>query len=227
MIEQPDAQQFIPINAPEVLATPIEECGEAVIDVKKFGELELERTIRNRDPGDPSTYFLLRDSVIKKLVEASKKLPPGIKLFIKEGLRTLDRQLQIFSAYANELCDKHSEWDEERIYNEACKYASPPRENAPHSTGGAVDLTLIDASGKELDMGTEVNETPEESENRCFTNTPNISEVAKQNRKLLIDLMTEAGFVNYSTEWWHWSYGDQYWAHQKKQPHAIYGSVKS
>ena len=33
------------------------------------------------------------------------------------------------------------------------------------------------------------------------------------------------GFVNYPTEYWHWSYGDRYWAYQKGQPAAIYGFI--
>lgn len=41
-----------------------------------------------------------------------------------------------------------------------------------------------------------------------------------------IDAMTTVGFVNYPTEWWHWSYGDKYWAFMKSEPHAIYKSVE-
>lgn len=38
--------------------------------------------------------------------------------------------------------------------------------------------------------------------------------------------MTAAGFVNYPSEWWHWSYGDRYWAVCEKQPHALFGPVE-
>ncbi len=34
-----------------------------------------------------------------------------------------------------------------------------------------------------------------------------------------------AGLVNYPTEWWHWSYGDRYWAMATGAPGAIYGSA--
>jgi len=34
-----------------------------------------------------------------------------------------------------------------------------------------------------------------------------------------------AGLVNYPTEWWHWSYGDRYWAMATGAPAAIYGPV--
>jgi D-alanyl-D-alanine dipeptidase len=36
--------------------------------------------------------------------------------------------------------------------------------------------------------------------------------------------MTEAGFVNYPLEWWHWSYGDKYWARVSAAT-AVYGDV--
>ncbi len=38
------------------------------------------------------------------------------------------------------------------------------------------------------------------------------------------DALNVVGFVNYPTEYWHWSYGDRYWAYVKQQPFAIYGS---
>ena len=34
-----------------------------------------------------------------------------------------------------------------------------------------------------------------------------------------------AGLVNYPTEWWHWSYGDRYWALMTGARAALYGPV--
>lgn len=34
--------------------------------------------------------------------------------------------------------------------------------------------------------------------------------------------MTTAGFISYPTEWWHYSYGDRYWARATKHPLALY-----
>ncbi|WP_281286552.1 M15 family metallopeptidase [Herbidospora galbida] len=39
--------------------------------------------------------------------------------------------------------------------------------------------------------------------------------------------LTEAGLVNYPTEWWHWSYGDRYWAHVTGAGTARYGSARN
>jgi D-alanyl-D-alanine dipeptidase len=102
------------------------------------------------------------------------------------------------------------------------RYVSPP-EIAPHSAGAAVDLTLADEDGRELDLGTPVNATPEESAGACCTRAVNISEEARSHRDILGAALTAAGLVNYPTEWWHWSYGDRYWALGTGAAAACYG----
>lgn len=69
---------------------------------------------------------------------------------------------------------------------------SPP-DIAPHSAGAAVDLTLADADGRELDLGTRMNADPEESEGACYTEAADISTEARANRKLLGSVLTAAG----------------------------------
>ena len=44
-------------------------------------------------------------------------------------------------------------------------------------------------------------------------------------RKALANAFESAGLVNYPTEWWHWSYGDRYWALATGAEHAVYGPV--
>lgn len=72
-----------------------------------------------------------------------------------------------------------------------------------HNRASAVDLTLIDMhSGQELDMGTIFDFFGEES----FTDHPLLSGNQKENRKLLIKSMQEAGFENFPKEWWHFNF---------------------
>ncbi|GAB3977862.1 hypothetical protein GCM10029978_068930 [Actinoallomurus acanthiterrae] len=52
-----------------------------------------------------------------------------------------------------------------------------------------------------------------------------VSSAARANRDLLADVMTAVGFVNYPTEWWHWSFGDRYWAVATGGKSAIYGPI--
>ncbi len=70
-----------------------------------------------------------------------------------------------------------------------------------HSRGAAVDLTLTTLAGEELDMGTEFDFFHE----RSFTKSPLITAAARDQRRLLEDIMARAGFRNYSQEWWHFS----------------------
>ena len=44
-------------------------------------------------------------------------------------------------------------------------------------------------------------------------------------RELLARVLTRHGLVNYPTEWWHWSYGDRYWAFTTGHGTALYGPV--
>ena len=48
---------------------------------------------------------------------------------------------------------------------------------------------------------------------------------ARAHRELLARVLGGAGLVNYPTEWWHWSYGDRYWALMTGAPAALYGLV--
>lgn len=61
----------------------------------------------------------------------------------------------------------------------------------------------------------------------CLTHCSIISEAAQQNRNLLHEIMSNHGFINYPTEWWHFSYGDRYWAYHRNANHAIYGSAEN
>ncbi|GAA2461436.1 hypothetical protein GCM10010433_74610 [Streptomyces pulveraceus] len=110
----------------------------------------------------------------------------------------------------------------ERIRSAASRYVSPP-DIAPHNAGAAVDLTLADAAGHELDLGTRMNADPEESEGACYTRAAHISEEARANRRRLGTALTAVGLVNYPTEWWHWSFGDRYWALVTGEAAALYG----
>lgn len=74
-------------------------------------------------------------------------------------------------------------------------------ERSSHSRGSAVDLTLVNADGSELDMGTIFDFFHE----RSHTNAPAISADHRKNRQLLKSVMEKHGFKNFSQEWWHYS----------------------
>jgi D-alanyl-D-alanine dipeptidase len=79
-------------------------------------------------------------------------------------------------------------------------FLADPRRGSPHSMGVAVDLTLIDADGKELDMGTAFDAFTPLSHHGVL----DISPEAQRNRALLLGIMTSAGWDFFRNEWWHY-----------------------
>lgn len=212
---------FLVISDPKIWAMPVQECHEALVDLKNYDfSISLNRASYY------AGYTKVRESVAKKLIAANKKLPAGMQLHFSEGHRPISLQAQMYIEHYSNLAKDNPTWDEERLRFETVQYIAPPLDVPPHSTGGAIDLTIIDQNGKELDMGGILDETPDKNENRNFTYTKNISDVAKKNRKILIDVLSAEGFVNYPAEWWHWSYGDKYWAYHTQHPHALYNSIE-
>lgn len=204
---------------PAVAAIPVEECGEPLVDVRTAAPALLVAEDRNDPLG---AFALLRESVLQRLLAAQESLPDGLRLQFVEGYRPPGLQRRYFEEYADELRAAHPGWDAGRLHRAASRYVSPPG-IAPHSAGGAVDLTLVTADGEPVDMGTPVNASPEESDGACYTAAPDLAPVARAHRRVLNAALTDAGLVNYPTEWWHWSYGDRYWALATGADHALYG----
>lgn len=79
-------------------------------------------------------------------------------------------------------------------------FLADPRRGSPHSRGVAIDLTLCDADGNELDMGTEFDAfTP-----LSHHGNTGVSAQAQMNRFILMGIMTTAGWDFYRNEWWHY-----------------------
>ncbi|MEU0057218.1 M15 family metallopeptidase [Streptomyces sp. NPDC006334] len=210
--------ELILLSDRRVAETPVVENGERLVDARDSAVLRVD--VRKADAD--GSYAHVRADVLRRLLLAQGALPPGVCLLLVEGFRPPALQRSYFDAYSATLRHAHPDASPARIRELASAYISPP-EVAPHVSGGAVDLTLCTEDGRELPLGTEVNATPEESEGGCRTAATNIGAEAQANRLLLHRAMTTAGFVNYPTEWWHWSYGDRYWALLTTAPAAEYG----
>ncbi|MET8869058.1 M15 family metallopeptidase [Nonomuraea sp. NPDC004580] len=203
------------ISDSRVTSIPVKEIGEPLVDVR--GRLRVDTRLAD----DQGAYAHLRAGVLRRLEHAESLLPAGYHLLVVEGYRPVATQRRIFDGYRATLTGLTPE----ESYVAASRYVSPV-EVAPHTAGAAVDLTLVSPDGAEYDMGTEVNDNPEQSEGACYTAAPDISDDARAHRKLLGVALEAAGLVNYPTEWWHWSYGDRYWAMSTKNDHALYGPVE-
>jgi zinc D-Ala-D-Ala dipeptidase len=168
---------------------------------------------------------LVRQGVATRLAAAQTLLSGGLRLCVVEGHRSAADQQAIIARYSAEVCAAHpgiSPGDLDRLVS---RFVSPLAV-APHVAGAAVDLTLVDAHGHEVDMGTPVDATPEQSDGACYFASVDISRFARSHRRLLSTVLTWSGFVNYPTEWWHWSYGDRYWALATGAPAAVYGPLE-
>lgn len=194
-------------------------------------------------PYGKKSPFYLRSLIIEKLIEANRilsELKPGYQIAVFDGYRpVVVQQFMVIHAFqdlikARELDPLQiSNSEKENLMQEVYQFwaipsydlASPP----PHSTGAAVDLTLIDQNGKELNMGSAIDlisplshpnyfEVPEFKDNL---------EAQKYNsdRQLLNQVMSTAGFQRHPNEWWHFSWGDQMWAWLTDSPIALCGRV--
>jgi D-alanyl-D-alanine dipeptidase len=197
---------------------PVADVGESFVDLRRHPELVLDGRL-----ADPlGAYAHVRASVAVRLLEAQSLLPDGLRLCVVEAYRPPALQRRYFAEYSAELAQRNPARPPSWVHEQASRFVAPLTV-APHVAGAAVDLTLREADGTELPMGTEVNANPEESGGDCYTAAPGISADARDNRELLSRVLTTAGFVNYPTEWWHWSYGDRYWALRTGRPTALHG----
>ena len=200
------------MSDPRVTRIPLHEVDDPMVDL-----LDLA-------PGATGLSRLVRRGVLDRLREAQRALPAGIGLRVVEGCRSAHDQASIIEAYSAQVRACRPDASDEELHDLTSRHVAPLA-TAPHVAGAAVDLTLVDADGHELWMGSALDATPEESDGRCFTDAPGLDAVARSHRAMLVAALAPTGLVNYPTEWWHWSYGDRYWAHVTGATHAVYGAV--
>jgi D-alanyl-D-alanine dipeptidase len=196
---------------------PVRDCGEPLVEIAAASLIVLDP--RERD--ESGAYGRTRAGVLERLRAASETLPAGVRFLVIEGHRSSAEQARRFALHQDRL-RRSGITDPAELRHRVSAFVSPV-EVAPHCAGAALDLTLLDADGVELDMGTAVNGHRTGDEARCPLDAPGLPARARRNRDLLAQAMGSAGFINYPTEWWHWSYGDCYWALITKADAAIYG----
>ena len=126
----------------------------------------------------------LRLKTVQALVKANKKfIKKGYRIKIFDCYRPLDIQKEMWKIVSNPI------------------YVADPKKGSIHNRGGAVDISLVDLEGKELDMGTTFDHFGIEASH----NYENLSDEIIQNRKLLKKVMTNSGFTIFESEWWHYN----------------------
>ena len=153
-------------------------------------ELELAYGTENNFTGKP----VYAKSACYLNPEAENLLGRAIELAAELGLR-----FKIYDAFR----PSEAQWI---LWNHTPDpdFLADPRRGSPHSRGAAIDLTLIDGGGRELEMGTPFDAfTP-----RSHHVNLEVSKEAQRNRALLIGLMTTADWDFYRNEWWHYQLFD-------------------
>jgi D-alanyl-D-alanine dipeptidase len=204
------------INDPRVLACRIEDNGDTFADARSFPLLRCDETRRDVQQLSDNP-FQMRTSALDRLVSAQGILPRGYQLEVREAWRPIWVQEQLWEQSLSRLRDIQPDLPQEQLRTENARFTAPPDTAPPHSTGGTVDLVLL-RDGIPADMGWGFNQPGPGS----LTAYP-VGEDARRHRQILIQAMDAAGFINYPQEWWHWSYGDRYWAFQTSAGAALYG----
>lgn len=91
-------------------------------------------------------------------------------------------------------------------------YLADPARGSLHSFGMALDLTLLDAAGREVDMGSAFDEMSERSHpvlEAALLARGQLSAAQIANRQLLRDAMAHGGFQGIGSEWWHFDLGER------------------
>jgi len=142
--------------------------------------------------------FLQKEVAIKlkKAHDILQQLHPHYRLLVYDGVRPLSVQQKMWDAL------------DSIPVAERGKFLSNPKNGSIHNYGAAVDLTICDESGIPLDMGADYDEIRKiayPSMEQFFLQKGELTQQHINNRKLLRSVMSQAGFYNIQTEWWHFN----------------------
>lgn len=126
----------------------------------------------------------LRLKTVKAMMKANVKfMKKGFKIKLYDCYRPLDIQKKMWTIVSNPI------------------YVANPSKGSIHNRGGAVDISLVDKNGVELDMGTPFDFFGIAASH----NNKNLSKEVIENRKLLKKIMLRYNFQSFDSEWWHYN----------------------
>lgn len=205
------------------LSLAIKDNGEALVPLPpQIARIEPHPYMQLGAPYGQTSPHCLRHGVVVRLLAVHDQLQqrmPGWRLRVFDAYRPNAVQQFMVTHTYSELRTQQPQLSERDLWDMVYTFWAQPSEDAatppPHSTGAAIDLTLQDAQGRELDMGTPIDEFSPRAHPDYFADKPEHADI-QRHRMLLRTLMLEQGFAQHTAEWWHFSYGDQLWAwHQQ------------
>ncbi len=169
--------------------------------------------------------YRVREAIYEKIGRISHRLAAQDKrLIIRSVWRSFEHQRRLWEEKFAALQQKYPQKHDDEI-KEIVSHFIAPATKSMHATGGAVDALIYDVkSDRVMDFGNNVGLKLELDET-CYPYHPDVSTEAQQNRKLLIQLFEEEGFVVDLLEYWHFDYGNASWATEKGKDHARYGVI--
>lgn len=209
---------------PEEITTayPIQENSEALVALEELAQ-ERGITLQFAPASQDNAITYLRTEAAQRLMDAATQLKREtsgqVQFVITDTFRPLALQKKYFAEISQEIQEKEG-LEGKALWERVTQFIADPELCPPHSTGGAIDLCLAAPDGTRVDMGTPIDTI----DDKAYTWSPDITEEARANRELLWRIMTDNGFVNLASEWWHFSFGDQYWAIFHGHAYAHYGS---
>lgn len=164
---------------------------EPLIDAKKYDFsllLDIRYATKNNFTHE-TVYPLARCVLRKSVVQALSKVQTALKM---QGFK-----LKIFDCY-RPLSVQKKFW--ELVPDE--RYVANPQKGSRHNRGAAVDLTLVQLDGKDVEMPSEY----DDFSLKAHRSYGGLSKIAKKHRELLEKAMTAEGFTGLDTEWWHFDF---------------------
>lgn len=185
--------------------------------------LESEEMAKYIEKNGWNFAIYVRESVKKLLLEIDSSLKEKwYILALKIWYRPLEVQRNLFKKIHNFFEKKYKNLSKEEIYDLTTEMVSnPDRDVSPHTTWGAVDVVLYDSKGNLVDMWCPVNYIWE----KANITTNEISDEQRKNREILQDEFLKAWFSCLASEWWHFSYGDPYFAAFYWKKEALYSWI--
>ena len=133
-------------------------------------------------------------AALAKAQRRLKQLRPDLSLKVYDAARPMSIQQRM--------------WDKVKNTKKYFYVSNPARGGGLHNYGMAVDITLCDARGDTLDMGTKIDymgPAAHIDHEDALVKSGRISRRALENRRLLREVMRYAGFKPLRTEWWHFN----------------------
>lgn len=161
-----------------------------LVDVKKINSdfvLDLRYATNNNFLGEkvyPQARCFLRYEAAVQLNSVQKELESiGLGLKIFDGYRPLEVQRKM--------------WE---VMPDSRYVANPYKNGSRHNRGAAVDVSLVDSAGTELNMPTDFDDFSEKARQDYM----NLPAEQRRNRWILRTVMEKHGFKPISSEWWHY-----------------------